>query len=229
MFAITLSIQFEGPANWNIKLNFLLNQTTGWGVLGPFVAIHMKSLGISVEETGIIYGIASVVSVLAPVDLGLIAYKLGNFKVIIDIIFNDIHDLFSLYHQVLLSVLFGLSGIIALLFLLIPVGRISVNYPNRSMALGCFDDNSTEYPFATLTLTDLDLHPCKFKLDGDLENSFLNVSAALDECGTVCYRSEQFHDGIDVRVNPVDTFSSSTKIREFRDAVFFPNNWNLKM
>ena len=92
----------------------------------------------------------------------------------------------------LLSVSFGLSGIIALLFLLIPVGRISVNYPNRSMALGCFDDNSTEYPFATLTLTDLDLHPCKFKLDGDLENSFLNVSAALDECGTVCYRMNNF-------------------------------------
>jgi hypothetical protein len=94
-----------------------------------------------------------------------------------------------------------------------------------SMALGCFDDNSTEYPFASLTLTDLDLHPCKFKLDGDSENSFLNVSAALDECGTVCYRSEKFHDG----VNLVDTFSSSTKIREFRDAVFFPNNWNLNV
>ena len=94
MFAITLSIQFEGPANWNIKLNFLLYQTTGWGVLGPFVAIHMKSLGISVEETGIIYGISSVVSVLTPVGLGLIADKLGNFKVIIDIIFNNIHDLF---------------------------------------------------------------------------------------------------------------------------------------
>jgi MFS family permease len=96
MFVITLLIQFEGAANWNIKFNFLLNQSvTGWGVLGPFVAIHMKSLGISVEETGIIYGIASVVSVLTPVGLGLIADKLGNFKVItIDIIYNDIHDLF---------------------------------------------------------------------------------------------------------------------------------------
>ncbi len=94
----------------------------------------------------------------------------------------------------LLSVSFGLSGIIALLFLLIPVGRISVNYPtNISMALGCFDHNSTEYPFTTLTLTDLDFqHPCKFKLDGDSENSFLNVSAALDECGTVCYRMNNF-------------------------------------
>ena len=94
MFVIIFSIQFESAANWNIKWNFLLNQTTGWGVLSPFVAIHMKSLGISVEETGIIYGISSVVSVLTPVGLGLIADKLGNFKVIIDIIFNNIHDLF---------------------------------------------------------------------------------------------------------------------------------------
>ncbi len=83
------------------------------------------------------------------------------------------------------------------------------------MALGCFDDNSTEYPFSTLTLTDLDFHPCKFKLDGDSENRFLNVSAALDECGTVCYRSEQFHDEIDVRVNPVDTFQVPQRYKNF--------------
>jgi hypothetical protein len=41
----------------------------------------MKSLGISVEETGAIYGLSAVVGVLTPLGLGLIADKLGNFKV----------------------------------------------------------------------------------------------------------------------------------------------------
>lgn len=35
------------------------------------VAIHMKSLGISVEETGAIYGLSAVVGVLTPLGLGL--------------------------------------------------------------------------------------------------------------------------------------------------------------
>jgi hypothetical protein len=48
------------------------------------VAIHKKSLEISVEETGAIYGLSAVVGVLTPLGLGLIAelgVKLGNFKV----------------------------------------------------------------------------------------------------------------------------------------------------
>jgi hypothetical protein len=87
---------------------------------------------------------------------------------------------------VLLSLLFGFNGITALLFLLVPVGRISVVYPtNMSMALGCFDDNST------LTLTDLDLHPCEFKMNEDSETSVINVSVTIGECGSVCYNDEK--------------------------------------
>lgn len=41
----------------------------------------MKSLGISVEETGAIYGVSSVIGVLTPLCTGMIADKLGNFKV----------------------------------------------------------------------------------------------------------------------------------------------------
>jgi hypothetical protein len=41
----------------------------------------MKSLGISVEETAIIYGVFPLFSILAPYTMGIIADKLGNFKV----------------------------------------------------------------------------------------------------------------------------------------------------
>lgn len=51
-----------------------------WSVAALF-AIHMKSLGISVEETGAIYGVSSVIGVLTPVCTGMVADKLGNFKV----------------------------------------------------------------------------------------------------------------------------------------------------
>ena len=51
------------------------------GVLMPFMTIHMKSLGITVEETAIINGIVPAFSVLSPSIMGMIADKLGNFKV----------------------------------------------------------------------------------------------------------------------------------------------------
>lgn len=54
---------------------------TAYGVLLPYTSVHMKSLGMSVEETGAVYGIASVVGVLVPFFIGMVADKLGNFKV----------------------------------------------------------------------------------------------------------------------------------------------------
>ena len=47
----------------------------------PFMTIHMKSLGITVEETAIVSGIVPPFTILAPSMLGMIADKLGNFKV----------------------------------------------------------------------------------------------------------------------------------------------------
>ena len=41
----------------------------------------MKSLGISVEETAIIFGVTPLFALFAPSILGLVADRLGNFKV----------------------------------------------------------------------------------------------------------------------------------------------------
>ena len=51
------------------------------GSLFSFITIHMRSLGMTVEETGIINGISSTTAIFAPFLLGLIADKIGNFKV----------------------------------------------------------------------------------------------------------------------------------------------------
>ncbi|EFX88453.1 hypothetical protein DAPPUDRAFT_234331 [Daphnia pulex] len=154
---------------------------SGYGVLLPYVAMHMKSLGISVEETGAIYGLSACV---------------------------------------LLSVLFGFNGITALLFLLVPVGRISVVYPTN-----CFDDNST------LTLTDLDLHPCEVKLNEDSETSVINVSATIGECGSVCYNVETSYGWSGPETSPSLFVNETDKMlpigKVFSGAVFFPSDYCL--
>ena len=63
-------------------MTFLFFLASGIGVLLPYMTIHMKSLGITVEEIGIIYGVVPFFAILAPSAMGMIADKLGNFKVI---------------------------------------------------------------------------------------------------------------------------------------------------
>ncbi len=45
------------------------------------MTIHMKSLGISVQETAMIHGVFPLFAIFAPYTMGIIADKLGNFKV----------------------------------------------------------------------------------------------------------------------------------------------------
>ena len=61
--------------------NFPVFSIVGIGSLFSFITIHMKSLGMTVEETGIINGVSSTTAIFAPFLLGLIADKIGNFKV----------------------------------------------------------------------------------------------------------------------------------------------------
>ena len=65
---------------WKI-ITFLFFNCIGIGSLFSFITIHMKSLGMTVEETGIINGVSSTTAIFAPFLLGLIADKIGNFKV----------------------------------------------------------------------------------------------------------------------------------------------------
>lgn len=50
-------------------------------VLYPYLTIHMRELGINVEETAIMSAVTPVVAILMPPLAGMIADKIGNFRV----------------------------------------------------------------------------------------------------------------------------------------------------
>ena len=47
------------------------------------MTIHMKTLGMTIEETAVIYGVYPFFSIASPYTIGMVADKMGNFKVII--------------------------------------------------------------------------------------------------------------------------------------------------
>lgn len=50
-------------------------------VLYPYLTIHMRELGINVEETAIMSAVTPVVSIVMPPLAGMLADKIGNFRV----------------------------------------------------------------------------------------------------------------------------------------------------
>ena len=68
----------------------------------------MKSLGISVKETGVIYSVCAVLGVFIPICVGIVADKLGNFKVAHITIDKFYKSLLSLI--IIIKILKTLSG-----------------------------------------------------------------------------------------------------------------------
>lgn len=101
--------------------------------------------------------------------------------------------------------------------MLIPVGRMSVDYPmNSSFIVDC-DSNLTDRSSPMNILGSLELNECEFKVRDDLESDITNISVVLNECGYLCHRSTEFHVG-DVQAN-------STKLTG--KAIFFPSDFIL--
>ena len=50
-------------------------------MLYPYLTIHMKELGISVEETAIMSAVLPIVAVVMPPVAGMVADRIGNFRV----------------------------------------------------------------------------------------------------------------------------------------------------
>ncbi|XP_016840927.1 major facilitator superfamily domain-containing protein 6 isoform X1 [Nasonia vitripennis] len=94
-----------------LKVIFFV-QTSTLYILYPYLTIHMRELGINVEETAIMSAITPFVAIIMPPVAGLLADRIGNFKI-------------------LLSIFSALGGAAALLLLLVPVGRITVSFPDN--------------------------------------------------------------------------------------------------
>merc|ERR1719300_330272 len=83
-----------------IKLIFFF-QSGSLVVLYPYLVIHMRSLGLSVEEVALVNGVIPVADIVGPPLAGFVADRIGNFRVF-------------------MSVLTGVSGLASLLLMLIP-------------------------------------------------------------------------------------------------------------
>jgi predicted MFS family arabinose efflux permease len=79
-------------------------------VLYPYLNLHMKSLGISVQEVSVINAVIPILFIFTPPLAGFMAERIGNFRI-------------------LLSVLTAMGGLFALLLLTIPPARDVSKYP----------------------------------------------------------------------------------------------------
>ncbi|XP_015112689.1 uncharacterized protein LOC107038226 [Diachasma alloeum] len=140
---------------WSLKLIFFVQASTLF-VLYPYLTIHMRELGINVEETAIMSAVTPFVAIVMPPIAGLIADRIGNFKI-------------------LLSLFSSLGGASALLLLLVPIGRATVKYPEQVvMDLGCPGSNGD----LLFTMSQMS-HPCEDKHESD-------ITMKIQSCGYLC-------------------------------------------
>lgn len=125
----------------------------------------MRELGINVEETAVMSSLTPVVGILMPPLAGLIADKIGNFKIML--------TLFSVC-----------SGLSALLLLTIPIGRVTVTYPDRVvLGMSCNAQNP-------LILSLYEEYPC----ENDANMAFTS-EISVESCGYVCQAYVDTADG----------------------------------
>lgn len=117
----------------------------------------MRELGINVEETAIMSAVTPAVAILMPPVAGMIADKIGNFRV-------------------LLAGFSVIGGGAALLLLLVPVGRVTLTYPNK-LIFGLLCETNT-----TPTLSLYQEHPCTPLKSGGI----IETEIKLESCGFSC-------------------------------------------
>ncbi|KAL6420553.1 hypothetical protein ACFW04_014879 [Cataglyphis niger] len=150
-----ISKDFHQKELMPLKLIFFVQASTLY-VLYPYLTIHMRELGINVEETAIMSSIIPLIAVVMPPLAGMLADRIGNFRILLSV--------FSIF-----------GGFAALLLLLVPTGRIMVNFPeNIVMELGC--QGKSDSLLYTMSQT----YPCETKLDSD-------IAIKIESCGFTCH------------------------------------------
>ncbi|RZB41634.1 major facilitator superfamily domain-containing protein 6-like [Asbolus verrucosus] len=159
LFYRRISKDFQQKQLLTLKLLFFMHSSTVL-VLYPYLTIHMRELGINVEETATMSAVVPVMVVLMPPLAGLIADKIGNFRVML--------ALFS-----------SIGGASALLLMLVPVGRITITYPDRLVfGMSC----SSEDPLA---LSLYQQHACT---PVQVQNQ---TELRIESCGFACQAQNQ--------------------------------------
>ena len=114
--------------------------------------------------------------------------------------------------------MFLLVDATALLFLVIPTGRIVVTYPSDlSMALACSVASGQQ---GILTLKDLDSIECQFEPS---DNNLLSLK--VEDCGYICDHSSAT---LGQESNKTTTTTPAHYV-EFRNGLFFYEPWNIEI
>ena len=68
-----------------VKVIFLF-QSASLVTLYPYLTVHMRSLGFSIEDTAIVNGVVPLADIFGPPAAGLLADKMGNFRVFMGVV-----------------------------------------------------------------------------------------------------------------------------------------------
>merc|ERR1719367_751027 len=209
-----------------IKLVFLF-QSASMTVLYPFLNLHMKSLGISIQETAIVNAVIPVLFIFTPPLAGFLADKIGNFRI-------------------LLCFLTGSGGLVSLLLLLIPTGRDISLYPDSlTWGLSCGPAGSRAQ-YQNLILHAFSDDKCQVR-----SSALANASFSPGVCGYMCpTRSRirvtpRFFEykvvwpnrgggfGITEIVDVVNLEALDARLyhepRVMDSSIFFPMNWTFQL
>nr|CAI5848679.1 unnamed protein product [Callosobruchus analis] len=190
-----------------LKLLFFMHSSTIL-VLYPYLTIHMRELGINVEETAIMSAVTPAVAILMPPLAGMVADKIGNFRV-------------------LLSAFSIIGGGSALLLLLVPVGRLTVTFPEKLI----FGLTCESHPILSL-YQDFSCKPIN-------SDHILDIELQLETCGVGCQSSftkEQSRgllvapsyeiQVLEVDTNDITTYTFKTDVSNetFSNITVYPKN-----
>ncbi|XP_069689213.1 major facilitator superfamily domain-containing protein 6-like [Periplaneta americana] len=162
VFVTRITKDFRQKELLPLKLLFFVHASTLF-VLYPYLTIHMRELGINVEETAIMSAVTPIVAIVMPPVAGMVADRIGNFRI-------------------LLAIFSALGGAVSLLLLLVPVGRVTVTYPERVILdVGCGGlpgDGFLDFNISD----DQECHKVSSLMHGRTHQ----VDAVLESCGFVC-------------------------------------------
>ncbi|KAK8403631.1 hypothetical protein O3P69_000013 [Scylla paramamosain] len=125
----------------------------------PFIPLLLRALGLTLEETGLVFAISPLIPIFAPLLAGLVADKIGNFRCIL---------VFTV----------ALSGVVSLVNIAIPPARTTLKHsPNISFSLTCEEGSFVLTPVPPAS----DGDECEF-----LDETLTVLSLEAKNCGYTC-------------------------------------------
>ena len=160
-----------------VKVIFLF-QSASLITLYPYLTIHMRSLGFSIEDTAIVNSAVPLADIFGPPIAGLLADKIGNFRIF-------------------MGVVTFLNGAASLLLLFVPPVKerldLCCDGSSDNLILSCTDPSLIQAASFNASET---IVLCQSPENGTLrlDASFANTTINPPACNLDCYRSVPVSD-----------------------------------